>query len=232
MRTFFNYHGGKFRSAPSYPHPVYRTVVEPFAGGAGYSLRHPNCDIYLNDIDPIIYGIWSYLINVSEHEILSLPTLVEDTNLLDVPQEAKWLIGFWLNPGSSQPRTKPSTWAKNPLPGRLNTYWGDGVKARIASQLKYIRHWKITNLSYSAIPTSKQACYFIDPPYMQKGSNYKYKTIDYGHLSLWCRSIKGQVIVCEGHGATWLPFSHHKYAKAQEGATRSGVSSEVIWTNT
>lgn len=41
LKPFFTYFGGKYRIAPRYPKPQYNTIIEPFAGSAGYSLRYP-----------------------------------------------------------------------------------------------------------------------------------------------------------------------------------------------
>lgn len=40
LRPFFTYFGAKWRAAPHYPPPTHPTVIEPFAGAAGYALRH------------------------------------------------------------------------------------------------------------------------------------------------------------------------------------------------
>jgi len=42
LRPFWRYYGGKWRAAPSYPSPRCETIIEPFAGAAGYSLRYPD----------------------------------------------------------------------------------------------------------------------------------------------------------------------------------------------
>ena len=46
-------------------------------------------------------------------------------------------------------------------------------------------------------------------------------------LSEWCRSRRGQVMVCENEGARWLPFRPFRSIQS----TSNGVSREVIWTN-
>lgn len=58
LRTFFNFYGGKWKAAPTYPAPKHDTIIEPFAGGAGYSLRHHERQVVLIDRDPVIAGIW------------------------------------------------------------------------------------------------------------------------------------------------------------------------------
>ena len=40
MKPFFRYYGGKWRDCAKYPPPQFDTIVEPFAGSAGYSVRH------------------------------------------------------------------------------------------------------------------------------------------------------------------------------------------------
>jgi hypothetical protein len=88
--------------------------------------------------------------------------------------------------------------------------------------------------SYADLPNA-ECTWFIDPPYVDAGKNYPCgsKDINYDHLAAWCRSRKGQVIVCENEGATWLPFE--PCIQNKRGATfDSGVSrrrTEMIWTN-
>ena len=87
LKPFFTYFGGKYRAAPKYPTPEHDVIVEPFAGSAGYAMRHPHHKVILNDLDEKVAGTWEYLINVSEDEILSLPiydgtwATVDDLNL-------------------------------------------------------------------------------------------------------------------------------------------------------
>jgi len=67
------------------------------------------------------------------------------------------------------------------------------------------------------------------------GYRYKHnsKSIDYNHLSQWCKDREGQVIVCESNDASWLPF---RTLYNNIGAVRDGKggrkSVELIWTNT
>ncbi|MBK9392057.1 MAG: DNA adenine methylase, partial [Bacteroidetes bacterium] len=140
LELFFTFFGGKWRVARHYPKPFYKTIIEPFAGSAGFALHYPGHKVFLFDLDPIVCGVWSYLINSPEHEILNLPLAVEDVRELKLPQEAKWLIGFWLNKGMTAPCNIPSKWMRNHAQdaSRLNTYWGEGVRSRIARQLKHI----------------------------------------------------------------------------------------------
>ena len=233
LKPFFTYFGGKWRAAPHYPKPEHDTIVEPFAGSAGYSLRYPDRNVILNDLDPAVAGTWDYLIKAPESEIRALPLwdgTWETVNDLDIPQEARWLIGWWLAKGSAHPRLSPTSWM---LGDRSRSpYWGEGIRERIASQQKHIRHWLVSKSSYDSLPAMK-ATWFIDPPYMEAGKEYRQgaKGIDFDRLADWSRSRPGQAIVCESAGATWLPFRHFRDMQATYGKTRTGVTKEVIWTN-
>lgn len=205
---FFTYYGGKHRATKFYPRPVKNRIIEPFAGSAGYSLNYPDHEVILLDKDPVIVSTWRYLIDATEEEILSLPDLNIDQTVddLDIPEGAKYLIGWWLNKGSAQPKKRPSTFAA--LYPEGGPYWGNRVRNRIASQLPFIRHWVIEQGSYESLSANIEATWFIDPPYIEAGKHYRHGSsgIDYEQLSEWCRSRSGQVIVCEADGASWLPF--------------------------
>lgn len=225
MEPFFTYFGGKFRSASRYPLPVYGTIVEPFAGAAGYALRYCGLRVILVEKDPVVAGLWRYLINVSENEILHLPNVEHEEDVREIPicQEARTLIGFWLNKGNASPCHTPSAWMRG---GTHDTsFWGPEVRYRIARQLQRIRHWTILEDDYSGAP-DVEATWFIDPPYEIAGNAYRYgsKNLNYGRLAAFARSRKGQAIVCENSGATWLPFVPFSRTKSTH-----GESNEVIW---
>jgi len=229
IRPFFGYYGGKWRdSLKNYPLPRFNTIVEPFAGSAGYSLRYPDLNVILCEIDPVLCGVWRYLIRVKPQEILSIPDLESDGSVddLKICEEAKWLVGFWLNRGVSMPRKRPSRWMRDRI--RPGSFWGDRVRQTIASQLGEIRHWKVHECSYQDCPSNAAATWFIDPPYQSAGRHYRYgpESVDYEHLADWCRSRRGQVIVCENHGAKWLPFKTVADVKTTRARRRS---KEVRW---
>ena len=227
LRPFFNFYGGKWRSAPRYPPPKYSRIIEPFAGSAGYSVRHHLRSITLYDADPIIFGIWNYIIKSSPKDLLRLPIDVSHVDDLSVCQEAKWLIGFWLNKGSS-PSKSPSAWMRQ---GKHNTsFWGKEIRERIATQSEYIRHWTVINKSYEYCGNIA-ATWFIDPPYEKSGRLYRYWQVDRDNLSIWARTRRGQVIVCEQAGATWLPFKPFGKIKSLSGPRGKGYSKEMIWEN-
>lgn len=231
LKPFLSFYGGKWREAKKYPKPLHDTIVEPFAGSAGYSVRYSHLNVILCDADPIIASIWQYLTRVSSAEILALPDIPDgaDVNDIGVIQEAAWLIGFWLNAGSAQPRKTPSKWMRDNRNG--SAFWGERVRRRIAKQVNEIRHWKVYNCSYENCPDDVKATWFVDPPYQEQGRHYKYGSddIDFNNLSNWCRSRIGQTIVCENEGANWLPFKYLYQTKSTIGTRKSN---EVMWTNT
>lgn len=229
MRPFFSYMGGKFAGHRYYPYPAHKTVIEPFAGSAGYSVHHPSRQVILYDIDPKLYGVWHYLIHVSSEEILRLPLKFDDVRECKIPQEAQWLIGFWINRGTCQPCYKPSAWMRK-YPEKVGWSWK--IRERIARQVDRIRHWKVFNKSYTGIGNI-HATWYIDPPYQIAGARYEFgaKLLDYQRLAEWCKSRNGQIIVCENTGAKWLPFQHLKTMRGCGGNGRSGVTHEAIWTN-
>ena len=71
MKPFFQFYGGKWRAAKYYPAPKYDTIIEPFAGSAGYSLRYYKKRVILVDINPTIVTLWKYLISATPTDILS-----------------------------------------------------------------------------------------------------------------------------------------------------------------
>jgi hypothetical protein len=102
----------------------------------------------------------------------------------------------------------------------------------VAEQVPLIKHWTVIHGRYHDI-ADVEATWFIDPPYFGKaGSHYKHGSdgIDYADLGLWCRSRRGQVMVCENDGACWLPFE--PFLKAKSTTKKVGrYSMESIWIN-
>jgi hypothetical protein len=232
LSPFFRFYGGKWRDTPRfYPAPVYGTIVEPFAGSAGYAVRYAERNVVLCEIDPIIAAVWDFLIHVSYGEIMDIPDLGPGESVDDLPvcQEARWLVGFWLNPGASSPRKSPSKWMRGGTRPRCS-FWGWAVRERVAAQVGSIRHWRVFNCSYEDCPVTEPATWFVDPPYEGAGKHYRFgpSGIDYDALGKWCKELPGQVIVCENEGATWLPFEYLGDVRAARLGYRSV---EVSWVS-
>lgn len=217
----FSYYGSKSKVVKFYPQPIYPTIIEPFAGSARYALRYSAANVILNDKYDVIYKVWKYLIEANPEQIANLPVMQKGDSLdnyISLSESERLLMGFLINYSNT---------------GKRKTYTGraarDGelerAKRRILGYLDKIKHWQILNKDYSELENI-EATYFIDPPYKDGGHQYAKHKIDYIHLADWCRSRKGQVIVCESNFANWLPF---KPLCIQNGGTRKSL--EMIWTN-
>jgi hypothetical protein len=224
LRPFFSYFGSKWRTVPLYPRPTWNTIVEPFAGSASYSLHYPDRGVLLYDSDPVIAGLWAWLIDVPEDDIMALPIDIPTTvDALDVCQEAKWLIGFWCNKGTTRPSHTPSKWMRSGVDP--TQYWGANIRERVASQLQHIRHWRVRCDTYLNAYSGLFGTWFIDPPYNNAaGRRYVESAVDYESVAAFAKARLGQVIVCEQEGADWMPF--RPLAAAQ---TTRGRSKEVVW---
>lgn len=209
----FSYYGRKSKVVKYYPHAIYPTIIEPFAGSAVYSLYKDNWQkkIILIDKYDVIFRIWKYLQQASMEDILKLPDVKNGEELIRVNgfnellQEEKWLIGFSVNNGSGMPKN---------VAGRMNFNSWFRDKKRIAGDLHKIKHWDIRCDEYFNAPDIK-ATWFIDPPYQSGGKYYKHKNVDYVKLAEWCKTRQGQIIVCENSKSNWLPFVSLKEMSGQ-----------------
>lgn len=234
-RPFWPFLGSKWNSAVRhYPQPRYRRVVEPFAGSGGYSLRHYRRDIVLCDADPIITGLWRWLIAAQPSDILRLPDVRPGQRISDLglmPEEEA-LVGFWQGRGLARPRLSGSTSEWATAPHYASQFWGPEVRARIASQLDAIRHWTVLDGDYTATSDLGPSTWFIDPPYCKRvGDRYRLgaSLIDFAALADWCRARPGQTIVCEAEGASWLPF--RSMGRSHTRMTTRAQAGEAVWTS-
>ena len=195
----FYYYGRKKQIVKMYPHPEHDSIIEPFAGSAAYSLYGDNWEneVTLIDSSNTCISIWNFLQQASYGDISGLPDLSPGETLKDfkyLSNAEKWLIGLHINPGSSMPKltaTKASRWKAG--------------KQYITENLHKIKHWNILQGDYRDAPDIK-ATWFIDPPYQNAGKYYQGQPPDYTLLAEWTEVRKGQIIACEGEGATYLPF--------------------------
>ncbi len=227
LGPFIPYYGSKKAMARHYPKPEYGRLIEPFAGGAGYSLLYHRLQVRLYDLNPILCAVWDYLIRVSPEEIMRLPANARHVDDIKGPQEAKWLVGWWFNPATAHPRLTMSKRCRET--DRKFSCWRCTVRERIARQVTEIRHWKVFNQSYESAPND-YACWFVDPPYStDQGGHYPHSEVDYDKLARWCQSRIGQVIVCGVQGEEWLPFRPLGTFRAS-GNGGSFVTHEAVWT--
>ena len=224
VRLFY-YYGRKYKHSVRYPAPEFRTVVEPFAGAAGYSCwnaeRGRIDHAVLVDRDPVVVDLWHRLLSGSP-----LPDLVPIGEFTSDPY-----IMFQAN--SANPRRKL-------LIGNMTSPRRQEIVRKMTERLRpHCSGFDVRLGSYTDIEDdlidNPELTWFIDPPYQvvdggkTRGSGYRFgaEQIDYEHLAEWCRRIAGQVIVCESYGATWLPFTPVYQHPAMSGKP----TTEVIWTN-
>lgn len=229
LKPFWCYYGGKWRGAPRYPEPT-DTIVEPFAGAAGYSLRYADRRVVLVERYPVIAELWRWLIAVRPAEVRTIPCVdhVDDLPAW-VPAGARSLVGFAMNAATVSPRKQLSSGLREQRKtGRSFAGWSEAMRDRVASQVDAIKHWTIIEGNYTDAPDI-EATWFVDPPYNNRAGSYYVhgpKAIDYTALAAWCRARRGPTIVCENEGATWLPFE--AFATFRRSVNGRG-SREVVW---
>ena len=208
-RTIFSYYGGKGIISSKYPNPIKNIIIEPFAGGAAYSLKHYKKQIILYDINVQTCEMWEFILSEdAPYHIKKIPKKVTAGDKIDsicnsikVPVGLKLIMQASCNVGTAGINRNYQTITKIAA-----KHWGKSID-KLFFWWPKIRHWKIINNNYTSIK-NKSATWFIDPPYNNSAGNiYKHCNIDYMSLGLWCKNRQGQCIVCENYGASWLPFS-------------------------
>lgn len=235
LRSAWSYYGGKGRIAHRYPAPCHQTIIEPFAGAAGYSMywASQSHEVVLSDIDPIVTGMWEFLKSrdAAEYirrvpEQLDPGTKISD-RFVGWPEPMIRLLQAEANQGTQGARG---------VHDQVTTM-GSKCWPRVRRKLEWARsqcaYWTILKEPYYALP-DVEATWFVDPPYQgEAGRRYRCgsQNIDFAHLAEWCRSRKGQVIVAEGEGADWLPFQPLMDRAGIKSRYQISSRKEMIWTN-
>jgi len=218
-----NYFGSKYSIAHKYPEPRHDRIIEPFAGGAAYSLLYFERDVTLIDKSARVVQAWRCLIDRSPQEILDLPLLKGECRIsnIDLPEDARSLVGFWLRRGIGAACDLYSD------RGRWVSPWCSDVRASLARIASKINHWNVVHGSYETAP-EVAATWFIDPPYQGcMSGSYTHYRVDHAGLAKWVRSRMGQTIACDRVTATWLPFRPLCTYSGSRGSYTEG-----LWTST
>lgn len=203
----FKWFGSKWLASKLYPAPEHDTIFEPFAGSAGYSLRHHEKKVVLWEGNKQLHELWSWLIGAATtrkvHEIpLALPEGT-DIRTLGLSRGQALLLKHWQRTNNVGDCWTISPWGNKP------GQWTENTRARVAEELHAVKHWEVLRVSYT-IPGT----YFLDPPYLY---NYQYRFkggFDYDRMLSNIARIprKSQIVVCEaacqktGRVPKYLPF--------------------------
>jgi hypothetical protein len=238
LRSFISYKGSKWQLAPRYPKPQRTRIIEPFAGAAGYSCLHYRHQVTLLEAHYRVADIWAYLRKASVKQIMALPDDVQakvniNESLPHLKQVERDLMGYWFDKGQPEPTYTPSNWM---LTHPNDMFWPK-VKPRIASQLRYIRHWETHHARYRAIHNPEDplmnCTLFIDPPYQLHGSMYSQSNLmlDYDELREIILQLhwSNQIIICEGEGANWMPFEFFCTGSRPTHSRDGDGINELVW---
>ncbi len=240
----FKCFGSKWLSSRLLPPPERGLICEPFAGGAGYALRHYEKNVLLFEKDQYVHDLWVWLIKTATQQlIMDIPIglpIGTDIRTLGLSWGQQLLLKNWQRTNNFGNCWTISSW------GHLPGMWTANCRARIAEQHQGVRHWDIRYRSgvdaiiSNATPRAEQnVTWLIDPPYE---FNYQYlqrRPLDYKGLGRYVRALPGQIIVCEaahpktGEFPQWLPFEPWaKRITSRRKPENNKYSSELLWTNT
>ena len=195
----FKWFGSKWQNSRYYPSPHASKIIEPFAGGAGYSLRFAHCDVKLAETDPHISELWAWLIkDATDESVLEIPTDIPvglDIRMIPMSKGQQLLLKNWQRTNNVGDCWTISPWGN--MPGQ----WTENTRRRVSTDVRCVKHWELHpdgfELLESPLRDDSEITWFIDPVYM---FNYKYRMkteFDYERLSNAVCKLKGQAIVCE-----------------------------------
>ncbi len=226
----FKWFGSKWLAARHYPEPLHDMIVEPFAGGAGYSLWHASRKVIIWEQNAQLIELWTWLINsANATAIREIPIgLAPGVDIREIGLTAGQglLLKHW-----QRTNNVGDCWTVSPW-GHLPGQWTANTRARVAEEVELVRHWQVRATDWGELAT-----YFVDPPY-QKNYGYRMPPIDYVALSVQVRTLPhgAQAIVCEarhpstGEPPTWLPFTDFRRSITSRRKPGNHTHSrELIW---
>jgi len=222
---FFKQFGSKWSAAKLYPEPEWSSIIEPFAGGAGYACLYPTKNVVLYDTDENLSALWRWLIKEATPGLIrAIPLHTQegtDIRTMNLLPGQQLLLKHWQRTNNVGNCWTISAWGN--MPGQFT----ESTRSRLADQIGAIKHWSFAQPDYS-----KSATWFFDPPYQ---SNYAYRQplIDFSALAILVKSLYGQVIVCEGgESPNWLPFKPlATRVTSRRTASNNHHCKEWIWTS-
>lgn len=204
----FKWFGSKWLASKIYPQPEHDTIFEPFAGSAGYSLRHHARKVVLWEDNEQVHALWTWLTtSANAASVLEIPINIrEGTDIREIGLNRfqALLLKHWQRTNNVGDCWTISPWGNKP------GQWTANTRSRVAEELYAVKHWKVRRVTYDDPGT-----YFIDPPYLY---NYRYRFAadSFAHSALVADigriPKKSQIIVCEaacqktGRVPRYLPF--------------------------
>ncbi len=203
----FKWFGSKWLSSRLYPPPEHDDIFEPFAGSAGYSLRHHEKKIHIWESNDQLLELWRWLIEIATTAlILEIPVEIDegtDIRTLGLSRGQELLLKHWQRTNNVGDCWTVSPWGNKP------GQWTANTRARVADDHHAVKHWKLEQ-----IRPERPGTYFLDPPNIY---NYRYRfkeAFDHAGLVKKIAMIppKSQIIVCEaacqktGRVPDYLPF--------------------------
>lgn len=240
IHPLFKWFGSKWLSSKTLPPPKHDRIVEPFAGGAGYSLRYCERDVLICENDLHLAKLWPWLIGeATEAMIRDIPIGVPigtDIRTLGLSQGQALLLKSWQRTNNVGDCWTISPWGNKP------GQWTANTSARVAEEVHAIKHWQFAldgmRVMQHAIELgAATSMWFLDPMYE---FNYQYRNKighDYAELGRLAQALPGQAVVCEavcpktGKVPNWLPFEHFgERITSRRKAEQNHHSKELIWT--
>ena len=234
----FKWFGSKWLSSKTLPAPRFDTIIEPFAGGAGYSLRHSYKQVIICETDLNCHKLWHWLINEATCEAIREIPIKNlegaDIREMGLSEGQALLLKSWQRTNSIGNCWTISKW------GNGSGQWSANTRARLSNEVQFIKHWRLGRNATEpmAVIGLEPATWFIDPPY-QYNFQYGANPLDYNALGQSVRKLRGQVIVCEaidpkeGRLPDWLPFKYFdSRPTSRRKATNNNQSHELIYEAT
>jgi|WetSurMetagenome_2_1015567.scaffolds.fasta_scaffold167467_3 hypothetical protein len=230
----FKWFGSKWNASRYYPTPAFDTIVEPYAGGAGYSCRHAARKVYLIECNLQVVSLWRWLIHeASSDDVRHIPlNLPEGTDIrtLDLGEGPRLLLKHWQRTNNFGNCWTISAWGSRP------GQWTANTRARVAEEIHEVKHWHVaTSLPSDMHITQGFATWFIDPPYEY---NYSYGLKNFRHEDV-CNLVNNlphaEIIACEARHPrteaipTYLPFVDFRSTVTSRRSADNHHHSREVW---
>jgi len=234
IHPLFKWFGSKWQSAKHYPEPRWNTIVEPYAGSAGYALNYCDRNVLIWEDDPNLMQLWLWLIeDATQSNVLDIPVgLPVGTDILSLGLSLgqALLLKHWQRTNNAGDCWTISPWGDKP------GQWTANTRARVAEEVSAVKHW---NFLVDPGFAPDNSTWFIDPPYQY---NYRYRTglppFSHELLASFVKRLprQAQIICCEaacpktGVVPSYLPFSpSHRSVTSRRKATQQHHSRELIY---